>query len=675
MRRLAVVLLPLSLTAQPLGAQATAAVASWIHLDAVPGTEASTAKVLTTALIGWRADQWGNLVKRAGSGAPHRVVACALDYSAYVVSHITDAGYIRLRRTGVPSHPLWNQFQEAQRVAVMTARGRVPGVVAVPNGHFARQHAADSLVVTDGQLWVDLGASSRAEVEALGVAMLDPVLPDRPLWTFAAFATGPAAGARAGCAAVASAAAQAPASGTTTFVLSTQRAVGWVGLSTVLAALGPVDEVSIVDAGRATRGTATFGNTRLPQAFRALNGRVRPDSVAVYTPAVRWPGATVESIDSTEANALRQWVASAAGLAHSPAWVAIPADTSHRLAPRPDGYGAMEKLFTDLADVHGVAGHEQRIREVVLSRLPAWARQRAQVDSAGNVVVAAGPDRDAIAMIAHMDEVGFEVVRVLADGQVTLRSVGGAVLPSWEGVPAYLHFDAPGVESLRGVFVPRDTARLRMPPALTAWFGLDSAALVARGVRPGLSLTAYKRAERLAGTRITGRASDDRTGSTALLTAIAAIKPDALPRRVYFVWTVREEGGLNGARAFGNRYGSLLQRVYAVDTFVSSDSPLESPQFAFAPLGKGAVLRGVDDGSVAPRAERERVLRVARAQGIPIQVGATQGSTDGSAVSPWGAPNVGLGWPGRYSHGPAEIFDLRDTAALARLITAMAMAR
>jgi putative aminopeptidase FrvX len=203
---------------------------------------------------------------------------------------------------------------------------------------------------------------------------------------------------------------------------------------------------------------------------------------------------------------------------------------------------------------------------------------------------------------------------------------------------------------------------------------MDSAQLVARGVRPGMSLTAYKRGARLAGARLTARASDDRTGTGALLAAVRAINPAALTHRVYFVWSVEEEGGLNGARAFGNAHGRELTRVYAVDTFVSSDSPLESPHFAFAPLGHGAVLRGLDDGTLSPRAERERVQRVAKAAGIPLQVGTTQGSTDGSAVSPWGPPAVGLSWPGRYSHGPAEVLDLRDVSALVRLIVALAVA-
>ncbi len=664
--------------ALPLGAQTSAAVASWIHLDAVPGTEASTAKHLMAALPGWRTDQWGNVIKTVGRGTPRRVVACALDYSAFVVSQITDAGYLRLRRSGVPSHPLWNQFQEAQRIAVFTATGRVPGVVAVANGHFARQHAGDTTVVTADQLWVDIGASSRAEVETLGVALLDPVMPDRPLWTFGAFATGPAAGARAGCAAVAAAATQVPASGETTFILSTQRIFGWVGLSAALAQLGAVDQVALADAGRLARSVSRAGSARLPQPFRALVGRVRADSLSVFAPAVRWPGSTVESVDSAEAGTLAAWVATAAGLDHTPSLIALPTDTARHLAPRRDAYNALEREFLELGDIHAVAGHERPMRDAVLARLPKWARDKSQVDSAGNIIVTAGPDRDAIAMIAHVDEVGFEVDSILADGRVTLRVRGGAVLPSWEGVPAYLHFDAPASAPasapLRGVFVPRDSARLKSPGKLQAWFGMDSAQLVARGVRSGLSLTAYKRADRLAGTRVTGRSSDDRTGVSALLTAVASINPAALTRRVYFVWTVQEEGGLNGARAFGNRYGASLQRVYAVDTFVSADSPMESPHFALAPLGAGAVLRGLDDGSLAPRTERERVMRVARANGIPLQVGTTFGSTDASAVSPWGPPAVGLSWPGRYSHGPAEVFDLRDVASLARLVAALALA-
>jgi putative aminopeptidase len=119
-------------------------------------------------------------------------------------------------------------------------------------------------------------------------------------------------------------------------------------------------------------------------------------------------------------------------------------------------------------------------------------------------------------------------------------------------------------------------------------------------------------------------------------------------------------------------FGASLRRVYAIDTFVSSDTPLESPHFAFTPLGSGAVLRGLDDGMISLPGERDRVLAAARERGIPLQVGTTHGSTDATPFVGFGAPGMGLSWPGRYSHSPAEVLDLRDLVSLARLVEAVA---
>jgi putative aminopeptidase FrvX len=533
----------------------------------------------------------------------------------------------------------------------------VPGVVAIANGHFARQHRADTTVVNVDQLWLDIGASSRADVTKLGVALLDPVLADRAPWTFEGYASGPGAGSRAGCAAVASAAQSAPSTGETIFIISTQRTFGWNGLTGALHALGAIDSLTLVDASRPRRDL--------------------PKSVTIV-PRVRFAGSLVESIHASDARAMLAAVTRAAGITGQTEWVTLPPVAVTPRKARADSYDALEQELMTLLDIPGAPGHEWRVRNAIRSALPEWAQKKAVVDSAGNLIVAIGPDRDSVAFVAHTDEVAFEVDRILGDGSVTLTRKGGVIPSAWEGQPALLSFDpdASGVtaEALRGVFVPRDSARVKSPPRLTAWFGLDSAALVARGVRTGSAITGLKRAVRLAGTRITGRASDDRSGSVALLNAIRKIDPKTLKHKVVFVWTTGEEGGLLGAKVFAANHGAALTRVYAIDTFVSSDTPLELPTFAFAPLGKGPVLRGLDDGSVAPRAERERVIRAARAAAIPLQLGTTHGSTDGSAIGAYGPPNLGLSWPGRYSHTPGEVLDLRDVEALGRLIAALATA-
>ena len=131
--------------------------------------------------------------------------------------------------------------------------------------------------------------------------------------------------------------------------------------------------------------------------------------------------------------------------------------------------------------------------------------------------------------------------------------------------------------------------------------------------------------------------------------------------------------GLDGATAMARRFGSRTRRIYSLDTFVSSDTPLESHHFAYAPLGGGPVFRAIESANVSPDDERERVQKIAAAAGIPLQMGLTQGGTDGSSFTFWGAPNQGLSWPGRYSHSPGEVLDLRDLEKLGRLIEAVAM--
>ena len=652
------------------------AVAQWVSLIAPPGAEDQTSATLARTLgDSWIADRSGNLVKRVGSGSPRRVIACGLDVPSYAVSQITSDGYLRVRRTGGGTHPLWDQFHEAQRVSIVARSAKVPGVVAVANGHFSQQHRGDTTAATMDDLWIDIGASTAAEVTRAGVALLDPIAIDRPAWTFGNFAAGPGAGARAGCAAIVTVASLAePSGGEKIFVISAQKSYSWLGLSRVMTGVErPALLTMIVDGVEegesASRGRGGRGGGRGNAPPRGATG---VDSIRIVTPRVRYARSTVEVIDRDAIRDLFQQVASAAGLTAQPPanWPTPGVDTARVLRRRAGTEGEIERQWMTLSDLPGVAGHEGPVREAVLAALPTWARTRAIVDSIGNVIVSMGPDRDSVAFIAHMDEVGFEVASIRGDGTVTLRSRGGVVIPSWESTPAYLHIT--GAPPLRGVFVPRDSGRTRSPGALTVWFGTDSATLVARGARVGQSITSYKRADRLLGSRITGRGSDDRTGTAALLFAIRRINPDSLAHKVIFVWSVQEEGGLNGARVFGDTHGRNLRRVYSVDTFVSSDTPKESPHFAHLPLGSGAVLRGLDNASLVPRAERDRLIRIARTRNIPLQVGTTFGSTDGSAIQVWGPVNIGLSWPGRYSHGPAEVLDLRDVDALIRLVVAVA---
>jgi putative aminopeptidase FrvX len=108
-----------------------------------------------------------------------------------------------------------------------------------------------------------------------------------------------------------------------------------------------------------------------------------------------------------------------------------------------------------------------------------------------------------------------------------------------------------------------------------------------------------------------------------------------------------------------------------VDTFVSSAGPFDSKRFAHLHLGKGAVLRAADSSSIVPRSELDRVLAIAKAHEIPIQIGNTRGGTDGSVFVPYGAVNIMLSWPGTYSHSFIEKIHRADLQSLTDLIVAI----
>ncbi|MDQ6738219.1 MAG: M20/M25/M40 family metallo-hydrolase [Gemmatimonadota bacterium] len=658
-----------------------ASLQSWLRFDAPPGDESRLTNAVIAADGRWHRDQAGNLITSTGSGHPRRLVACALDHPGFVVGGITDQGYLRLRRVGSNvTHPLFDQFQQAQQIKVLTKHGVVPGVVAVDNVHFAQEHRADTLVVNVDQLWVDIGARSRREVVDMGVSLMDPVARDMPQWEYEHFVAGPDVSGRAGCAAVAMVARAAAGdprhSGETVFVLSTQSSFGWRGLDAAAARLGAFDSATLVASAPLTGGAPTnIARTRIARPTRGVPD-VGLDSLNRVSIRARFPGSLVESVDVTDLDSLGSSVAIAAGVRMSASpWLVLAAPALVSTHQK-DSLSYVAAMLAYLVEQPGVGNREAPIRRAIRSELPDWARRIAVQDSAGNLIVAVGPDRDTTVFLAHMDEVGYIVRSIEPDGMVTLTSQGGLNGAAWEGQPAIVFSTVHGPDAIspepRGVFVPREHANLRRPDSLTAWFGPGAGALDGAGVRPGDAVTAYKRGERIGDTRFTARALDDRAGDTALLLALREIDPAKLQHKLIFVWSVEEELGLNGATALARRIGSSVHHVYAIDTFVSSDTPLESAVFAHAPLGEGPVLRASDDGMVMFPAEQERIESIARANHIPLQVGTTKGSTDAVPFVARGAIGAQLGWPGRYSHSPAEVLDLNDLKNLARLVRVLA---
>ncbi|HEV2834069.1 MAG TPA: hypothetical protein VGW58_02065, partial [Pyrinomonadaceae bacterium] len=537
------------------------ALRTWLALEAPPGWEHVATDQILRKMPQWRRDALGNLMLKQGSGSPRRVVACGLDRPGFAVTEIRDDGFLRLREVGsARQHPLWVQFHEGQRIKVLTRTVSVPGVLTVKSTHLQRR-TPNAPVTTLDDLWVDVGATTRTEVAQLGIEMLNPVVRDNAGWTFGEFVAGPMAGVRTGCAAIATAASGRVESGETIFLLTTLRSFGYDGLEAALRMLGRVDQVTIVDQSEtgAESGGVVQRKLEKPAYLPQSTGLTTVDLLAVKT---RYPGSLVETVQVADANALLAAVEQAAGLRPpgSQRWIALPEITKSKPI-QADAVSSTAELLKSLADVAAVSGHERAVREAIIAKLPAWARSAVKTDDQGNLILEVGPDRDAVMFIAHQDEVGFEITNIATDGTVSLRARGGLYPSLWEGQPAQINFDTPGSAPVRGVFQPRETATTKQLEALTAWFGMDAAALKQLGVVNGMSVTAEKSAVRLGANRFTARALDDRAGSTALILAIQRINVATLRRRVIFAWSVREETGLEGAMAMAEHYGSSVKRV------------------------------------------------------------------------------------------------------------------
>jgi putative aminopeptidase FrvX len=329
-------------------------------------------------------------------------------------------------------------------------------------------------------------------------------------------------------------------------------------------------------------------------------------------------------------------------------------------------------ILEELVETYGVSGDEGRVREVVLRHLPDWARPR--VDSAGNLWVRVGTGDPVVVFVAHLDETGFEITDLRPDGRLEIRRRGGFLPWLWEATPALVH--TPG-GTVPGVFTPRgqiqDPPRRDPPDGFQVDVGTESRpATEALGIRVGQKVTNPKEFVPLAGTRATGRSFDDRVGSTAQILALQQLNPSDLDHEVIFLWVTEEEIGLVGSRAAASELEFRAVRVYAIDTFVAADSPLDPQNFAVTPLGDGPVARAVDNSSVMPPAVLDTLRRLAADRALPLQVGTTNGGNDGSAFQAWGVVDIPIGWPLRYSHSPVEVIDLTDLVALSDIIKAIA---
>jgi putative aminopeptidase FrvX len=327
----------------------------------------------------------------------------------------------------------------------------------------------------------------------------------------------------------------------------------------------------------------------------------------------------------------------------------------------------------NLVPLPGVSGYETRVADYIQAALP--QDLPVQRDDMDNLWFTVGEGKPHLVFVAHTDELGLVVEDITPEGRLKVSGRGGFVAQMYEGRPVVV-YSARG--EVNGVVEPRADYAERSPERslleltdMLVYVGVESAADVRElGIRNGDFITIRKSISALTADLMATRAVDDRAGCAVLLAAAHRLRWNRVRgKTVTFAWDVQEETGLVGAGRLARQLGA--DYVFAVDTFVSTDAPLDDKRFARIPLGEGLVIRGMDSSTIVPRHLMEKVMAMARKRGIPFQLGNTRGSTDGTRFIPEGAVSIPLSWPGTYSHSFIEKIHRKDLQALTDLVVAL----
>ncbi|MDR2686727.1 MAG: M20/M25/M40 family metallo-hydrolase [Oscillospiraceae bacterium] len=328
----------------------------------------------------------------------------------------------------------------------------------------------------------------------------------------------------------------------------------------------------------------------------------------------------------------------------------------------------MEELLLALCRAEGVAGHENAAAAVAAKLLARYC-ENVRVDALGSVVGERPGCGPRLLLDAHLDQIGMAVTAAEAGGFLRVAPCGGMDIRVLAGQEVTIH----GKETLYGV-IPATPPHLSKaddkPPEwkdILIDAGLPLEALEALAP-PGTRVTLRTPPARLLGQRFTAPALDDRAGVAAILRCLELLEGEET-RPLTILFSAQEETfGQAGAKTAGFAAGAESAVVIDVSF---AQAPGLDPQDAQGKLGGGAMI------GISPALDEEMgeaLRRLAGEQGIPhtfeVMGGRTGTNADALHAVAAGIPCALLSIPLRNMHTAAEIVDMRDVEAVAKLTAA-----
>ncbi len=664
--------------------------------SSVTGREDNASEYLKSFLknSNLKEDKLGNLILEIGSGLPKTLITVPIDEPGYVISEIKPNGYMRFTPVGFGRvGQLYDQFMQGHEVKINSEKKYTIGVSTVPSSHFEslrKNPESKKEPFTWHEGYIDIGASSIEEVYQNEIELLDPVsLNKKPVVINDSLIAGPNIKIKAAGLALAIIAKfinKKSVKGKLVFAWTVQELINGKGIESVINQYGPFDKIyrfnrfldsdsigtdQIIVNEKFYKDESNIIKAKPILPFRNSASNIDFDKLKIHEIGIasKYSNSPVEMIAINDVINLISYISNSQKIQLSH-YYDFP-DKKKQKKTLFKSYSEYESILGELINKYGVSTSENSVRNYIIKKLPSWAKPI--VDEKGNLILTFGEGENHKVFVAHMDETGYIVNDIKSDGRLELKMLGGMLPWLWEAQPATIHLRH---KKITGVFEPRldyltsKKRKSNFPLNVNAGFLSKSEALEAGVIIGETSITMPKEMIRLNENRVTGRSFDDRVGCAALILALNKINPRELKNKITFVWSVEEEIGLRGAKhsAINLKNASI---VYPVDTYVSSDDPYKDESFANAPLGNGAVIRVLESINFVSRENFKMIRKLADNNNIKTQYGMTSGGTDGQPFLSYGIPSVPISWPGRYSHSPIEIMDLRDMNSLVKLIKAI----
>lgn len=329
----------------------------------------------------------------------------------------------------------------------------------------------------------------------------------------------------------------------------------------------------------------------------------------------------------------------------------------------------------------GLSGHEERVAAWLRERLSALGLTH-RTDRLGNLIATIPGDaaKPSVMVFTHMDQLGFFVRKIEADGLIRVERMGGVserAMAAQEVTLCGAKGDVPGIimNKAHHATTPEEKYKVLTAPEIRIDTGHGSkAAVEAAGIRIGTPVVYAGRVIELAGDRIAGTSVDDRAGCAALL-ELARLRAGQAGPTLHLVWSVQEEFNLRGAVVAAQNLAPDI--AIQIDLMLATDTPDMADRGEMV-MGGGPGIslysfhgRGTLNGVIPHPALVALMEDTANALALPLQRSAQVGVlTDLSYVQLLGdgVASIDVGFPMRHSHSAVECCDLSDLERLVRLL-------